>query len=897
MARSILLLLGVLLGTLFLCAQDYSPERYALPRRLMPLEKALIKLTEAGAPISYRPDQLPKVVVKIPGGRRQLVGWLQFLLRNTELTFRPGPAGYLILPDPDLFERESTIHGFITDATSGERLIGAAVYDQELQKGGLSNEYGFFSLQLRGGRKSIRVSYTGYEAFEAELILRKDTTLDIALERSADLPQIEVVARSGEQEELYLTESEVSIGREAVDLINGPGGEKDVVNVARLLPGITSGANGVGGLVFRGGSSGHNLIMLDGVPVYNLNHAGGLFSIFNSEAIRRADVYKDGMPARFGGRIGGVLDVHTRDGNLYHHQVSTGSSLLAANLTAEGPISRGKSSYLISGRYFWGGDLLRRFSRSQKRRNGRRGELDYKVHDLNFKLNQQVGEKGRLYLSLYQGADGYANSSIQVDSATILTQSGTIFDYRAEQKRKDEFNWGNTVGALRYNHEFNDRFFGNFRLSYSDMRVRANFERTDTLYESIRDDFTWDVSSGRFGTDINQAGAAFDGHLELGAGSRLRFGTSFDVNSFLPQLRSGRVGLSVHPELSSLGRNNILRATQLAAYASLKGQFGRLHYRAGLRWQYWNSRGSFVNLSPRLLLAGKLSARTGWRMTYDKLAQPIHLVSSTVIRLPTDFWVPARDDLAPSTSEQIAVRIDRELAPGWRFSVAGYHRDLRHLVQYSGGGSSGSRTDWLNNLSTGRGFANGLEFTLNREGEKLAGWINYTRAQSRRQFDEDVNLGRPYAFDYDRRHSVNLLLTLALSKRTDLTATWRYETGGAYSFSRESIVLADPTVDDPDTQEQVIALIDEKNGFRFPANHRLDINARFQLTQDPNNRWRHTLNVGIYNLYSRHNPIFYDIRATYLNRNDTLVKNRQFVQIFFGGILPTLSYKASFTGR
>jgi hypothetical protein len=894
MVRSLILLLVLGLCSASLEAQTSPVKRYPLPRKMMPLEKALIKLTEAGAPISYRPDQLPQLAIKVPGGRRQLSGWLQFLLRDTELTFRPGPAGFLILPDPDLFERRVTIHGLITDATSGERLIGAAVYNIELEKGGLSNEYGFYSLVIKGGRKQLRISYTGYEAYEMELVLRSDTTLDIALERAGDLPQIEVIASAGEQDELYLTKSEISINQDAVDLINGPGGEKDIVNVARLLPGITSGANGVGGLSFRGSSSGHNLVMLDGVPVFNLNHAGGLFSIFNSEAIRRADVYKDGMPARFGGRIGGVLDVHTRDGNLYHHQVSTGTSLLAANLTAEGPLSKGKSSYLLSGRYFWGSPLLRAFSRREKRSKGRNGEIDYAVHDLNFKLNQQVGDKGRLYLSIYHGVDGYSNTSEQQDSVRILTQSGTIFDYQAEQKRREEINWSNTVGALRYNHEFSDRFFGNFRLSYSDLLVRANFERSDSLIEVIRQDLTSDVSSGRFGTDIKQLGAAFDGQLELGGASQLRFGTSLDVNRFLPQLRSGRVALSSHPELSSLEESNILRATQFAAYASLKGRLGSgVHYRLGLRGQLWNSQGTFFNLSPRLLLAGRFGLRTRWRMTYDRLAQPIHLVSSTVIRLATDFWVPATRNLPPSTSKQLAFQLDQDLGPGWLFTLAGYHRNLNHLVQYSGGGSS---NEWLNNLSTGEGFANGLEFTMHRSGKKLTGWLNYTLAESRRQFDEDVNLGRPYAFDHDRRHSVKLLLTLALSRRVDLSATWRYETGGAYSFSRESIILANPTIDDPDTQEQVIALIDEKNGFRFPANHRLDVNARLRLTRRTANPWQHTLNIGIYNLYSRHNPIFFDIRSTYLNRNSTLVKNREFVQVFFGGILPTLSYKASFSG-
>ncbi|MFT6486369.1 MAG: hypothetical protein ACJAWN_003107, partial [Neolewinella sp.] len=207
MARLIILFLVFCLGAATLAAQTQAVKRYPLPRKVMLLEKVLIKLSKAGAPISYRPDQLPKVAIKVPGGRRQLSAWLQFLLRDTELIFRPGPAGFLILPDPGLFERNFTVHGLITDVTSGERLIGAAVYNPGLGKGVLTNEYGFYSLVIKGGRKQLRISYTGYEAYESGIVLRSDTSLNIGLVRAGNLPQIEVIASAGDQEELYLTES------------------------------------------------------------------------------------------------------------------------------------------------------------------------------------------------------------------------------------------------------------------------------------------------------------------------------------------------------------------------------------------------------------------------------------------------------------------------------------------------------------------------------------------------------------------------------------------------------------------------------------------------------------------------------------------------------------------
>ncbi|MEM9931029.1 MAG: carboxypeptidase-like regulatory domain-containing protein, partial [Bacteroidota bacterium] len=421
---------------------DLEETKYQLPRRLLPLEKALIKLVDDGARLSYRPDQLPQIAIKVPGGKRTLASWLNFLLKDTELTYQPGPAGLLILPDLNLSSRSYTLYGIVTDAASGERLIGAALQDLQSLDGVLSNEYGFFSLSTSGGQKKLRVSYTGYAPRELAIVLKSDTSLNIALAAASYLPQIEVSAKQDSSSSLFLLQSETRIGREEVQLLNGPGGEASILSRARMLPGITSGADGVGGLVIRGSNSGHNLVLYDGVPVYNINHAAGLFSIFNSAAIRRADVYKDGLPARFGGRIGGVLDVHTRDGNLYYPELTVGSSLLSANFLAEGPLDRGKSSFLVSGRYFWGGGILRDLSAREKRNLGREGNINYAVYDLNVKLNQQIGKKGRLYFSLFSGLDDYGNFAGEQDNVTVLTEGGAVLLYTATQRRAEEISWG-----------------------------------------------------------------------------------------------------------------------------------------------------------------------------------------------------------------------------------------------------------------------------------------------------------------------------------------------------------------------------------------------------------------------------------------------------------------------
>ena len=478
--RFLLFLLAVV--PLLLTAQS-DAERYGLPRRLMPLEQALIKLNEAGANLSYRPDQLPDLAIRVPGGKRTLDRWLNFLLRDTELSYHRGAAGYLVLLDPNLRGRSFNLYGTVTDARSGERLIGATVQLAGEATGTQTNEYGFYTLPVPGGRHRLRVTYVGYTPVEQEFVLRSDSLLDLSLTQNRELPQVIVTANGTVSETGSYLETGTRIGRAEVAQLGGPGGEDDPLQLARLLPGVTSGSDGVGGVFIRGSEAGHNLVLLDGVPVYSLSHAGGLLSIFSNQAIRRIDLYKDALPARFGGRIGGVLDVHTRDGNLYDNEFTVGTTLLSTQVAAEGPIQEGESSFLLTGRYFWAGNLLRRFSEEYKSRRGKSGMADYTVYDLNLKVNQRAGKRGRVYLSVYSGLDDYANSSYERDTLEPVVSGETVFEHTKVYSRRETVQWGTTVVALRYNLVFNDRTFGNFRLSYSKLATESAFERYDSLTE------------------------------------------------------------------------------------------------------------------------------------------------------------------------------------------------------------------------------------------------------------------------------------------------------------------------------------------------------------------------------------------------------------------------------
>lgn len=888
MSRTLFLLLLIIMAS-GVSGQKISPDKFSLPRRMLPLEKLLIELNKAGAELSYRPDQIPKIAMKPPGGRRTVSGWLTILLRDTELTFANTGVGYLIFPDPELSNRQFTIYGTITDARSGERLIAAAVRDSLARGGTLSNEYGLYTLTAPGGRRRIQFSYVGYAPRKLEFVLSRDTTLNVRLQPAGDLPEIIVTPTPDGVNEAHLLETRTSVTRTQTDQVGGPGGVADPLRVARLLAGVETGADGLGGIFIRGSEAGHNLVLLDGVPLYNLSHAAGLLSIFNNEAIRRMDIYKDGLPARFGGRIGGVLDVHTRDGNYYTYETTLGADLLTVNLTAEGPIKAGKSSFLISGRNFWGRELLGRLSERSKENAGRTGRMDYQVYDFNVKLNQRVGRKGHLYLSLFNGKDDYRNDSYRDDFPTVLTSGGAVFPYKSSVFNQELVRWGNSVGALRYNHVFNDRFFGNFRLSYSDLLVDVAYERADSLIERFDEyEANVDVRSGRYGSDIQQVGAAFDGQLDIPRKGMVRFGGELNLHRFLPQLLSESRPLASLPSLSSLGDDEVMRPVQLSAYGSYTGRWREVRFRFGLRGQWYRNETDFLHLSPRALVAGKVGERTGWRVTYDRSVQPLHLISSTVIGLPSDLWVPATREFGPSTSGQVAAQLTYQLGNDWNLVGAVYSRTIRNLANFTEDG-----INWRQNLSAGAGEAKGLELTLNRTRGKFSGWGSYTYASSTRDFDDLINLGRPFNFRYSRRHSFKSLLRYQSGRNVSLTAHFRFGSGGYYSLSEVTLQLADPAEPD-NTDPIIIDITQEKNGIQLPANHRLDVNAHFSFGSSNNPLISHNLSLGIYNVYGRRNPILYEVESNYIVVDENLRNNRRVKQIFVPGFLPALSYKLRF---
>lgn len=726
-------------------------------------------------------------------------------------------------------DEKFTLSGQIKDASNGEDIPFADILILNLENTGVnSNVYGFYSISLPAGQYTVSYQYLGYGSITKEVNLTQNTRIDIELgEDAAILDEVVVTA---EKEDQNITRNEGSVTQidiKDVKALPALGGEPDIMKVIQLNPGIKAAGEGNAGFYVRGGGLDQNLILLDEAPVYNPSHLLGFFSVFNGDALKGATLYKGGMSAEYGGRTSSVMDIRMKDGNKKEYDISGGIGLIASRLTVEGPIVKDKGSFMVSGRRTYA-DLFLGLSGDQF------SDSALFFYDLNAKANYQIGEKDRIYLSGYFGRDRFGFS--------------------------DAFglDWGNATGTLRWNHVFGDRLFSNTTLIYSSydyqFTIGAEEDRIG-LQSVIRDanvkqDFTWfanDKNMIKFGVNVihhtiepgnvdageNTGFNSEDADEGYGIESAIyvqneqKIGTKLSLNYGLRYSHFNRIGEGTAFDLDEAG--NII---------------GRQEFTQGESMQTYG--GLEPRLSANYLLDGKSSLKLGYNRNY----QYLHLLTNSTSSTPTDQWVMSSNNVKPQIADQVSFGYFRNFKDNmFEASVEVYYKDMQNVIEYRTGSNVFFSDELEKDLVFGDGESYGAEFFLKKTKGKFTGWLSYTLSRTLRQFD-DINNGDKYPARQDRIHDVALVLMYQLTPKVSLTSNFVYNTGDAVTFPTGRY----------NVNGTVVPLYTERNGYRMPDYHRLDLGVTW--IKKKTERYESSWNFSLYNAYGRENAFSIDFQPS-----------------------------------
>jgi outer membrane receptor for ferrienterochelin and colicin len=767
-----------------------------------------------------------------------------------------------------IFSQNVTVSGYIEDAGSGEKIPNASLFIKNLNKGTVSNNYGFYSITIPAGQADLSVSFIGCNSINAEYNFQRDTVINFLLEQAIELQEV-TVTENKSSNSLKSSDFNInSIPLKEIAKVPVLFGESDVLKTLQLLPGIQAGQEGTGGLNVRGGSPDQNLILLDGAPVYNVNHLFGFFSVFNTEALKSVTILKGGFPARYGGRLSSVLDILMKEGNTKKLTGSFSVGLISSKFTIEGPIIKNKTSFMLSARrtYF---DLLMKPLIIGSTPGNEKLKTGYFFYDLNAKINHQINEKNRLFLSFYSGKDkAYMNDEVKEDNFISQRIIGTYFD----------LNWYNTTATLRYNKIISNKIFLNTTLIYS----KYNFSISNREKDETDNTVTGKMMNNNIYSFGSQSGIEnytvktdfdffnFENHS-------VKIGCLYTYHIFTPEMSSGTqiINDSVQTQTGTQNTANKVYANETAVYFEDDWNLtSRIKVNYGLRIPLFVVRLKYYSAAePRISMRYLINDRFALKAAFSKMDQYIHLLSNSSVGLPTDLWVSSTDKLKPSNSLQFAAGSEINLKM-FELNIEGFYKTLNNLIEYNEGAAVlGQSNSWENQLAVGKGTSFGCELMLGKTVGKTTGWISYTLMKSNRIFP-DLNNGAIFPYKYDRRHSVAVVVTHTFSKKLDVGCNWVFNTGNAISFPVQKYVT-----DDGET----VPYYSGRNSFRMPAYHRMDINANFYKVKKRGTR---IFSVSIYNVYNRKNPYF-----IWISEDSDKPVLKQFTLF---PIIPTVSYSFKF---
>lgn len=771
-----------------------------------------------------------------------------------------------------VFSQEKfTISGYLTDKADGEALIGATIYVSELKSGTVANVYGFYSLTLPKGNYTVTMSYIGYTPITHKIELNKNIKLGLELENAATALETFDVTAEKEQKNVEETEmSTVTLQMETVKKIPALFGEIDILKTIQLLPGVQSGGEGTTGFFVRGGASDQNLILLDEAPVYNPSHFLGFFSVFNQDAIKDLQLYKGGIPARYGGRLSSLLDIHMKEGNSKRFSASGGIGLISSRLTVEGPIKKDKSSFIISARRTYA-DLFLKLSSDTNISNN---QLYF--YDLNTKINYQINENNKLFLSGYFGRDVFA--------------FGNLFG----------MNWGNATGTLRWNHLFSNKLFSNFTLIYS------NFDYNLGIPEGV-EAFNWT-------SKIVDKNAKADFTYYPSPKNTIRFGLGTIYHTFKPG-KIEALGNSIFNDFSLPEKHAFEHSAYLSNQQDVSPRIA-VHY--GLRASLFQNIGldtsyqfdtsnpdvytvqdtvtnesgvhnNYFNLEPRLSIRYLINEKASVKATYNRMTQYLHQANNSTSASPLTIWFPSSENVKPQLADQVALGYFRNLKDNtFETSLEVYYKKMTNTIDFRDHAELMLNKYLEGELRIGSSYSYGIELLLKKQKGKFTGWIGYTYSQTKREIPE-INNGNAYFAPYDRTHDISVVGSYDWSKRVNVSANWVFATGQAITVPTGRY----------EYYGKIIPVYSDRNAERMPSFHRFDLSLTLygkKWNEKPpradgkqRRKFESNWNFSVYNVYMRQNAFSIAFRQ---NEDDPTKTEAH--MIYFFSIIPSISYNFKF---
>jgi hypothetical protein len=739
-----------------------------------------------------------------------------------------------------------TMSGRVKDASNGETLIGATIIVKG-GGGGITNEYGFYSISLPEGNYEVTYKYLGFEPLVKTVNLTESKSINVEL--SPQAKEITTVVISAKAKERLVENKKISVVKMETSKIKEIPvifGEVDIMKTITLLPGIQSAGEGNSGFNVRGGSQDQNLILLDEATVYNASHLLGFFSVFNGDAVKDLEVYKGGIPAKYGGRLSSIVDIKMRDGNAKRFAAIGGIGTISSRLTVEAPIVKDKSSFMIAGRRSYA-DVFLPLAPDESIQDSK-----LYFYDLNLKTNYQISDKDRIYLSAYFGRD-------------VLGLSELF-----------SLNWGNATATLRWNHLVNDKLFVNTSVVYSDFNYGFEVKFAENANFGLDQSITDNYIKSDWTNYINPK-------------SKLNFGGQLIYHKFNPGLFAPKNEESeaIFTETQIEER----KALESGWYIDHEYEFSnRLNVRYGLRFSTFSNIGgteytyfkdpesyqpdasltlktvyedneiynTYTGLEPRASISYNVAKTTALKGSYNRTFQYVQQATNTASAFPTDQWFSSNLNIKPQMADQVALGIFKNFDLGLETSAEVYYKWMQNQVDYRDNASIAFNENLDGELLVGDGWAYGAEFYVAKTEGKTSGFLSYTWAKTMRQ-TEGISNNQPYVANFDRRHNLSVVLTQKFTKRILATASFVFSSGqpltvpvGKYYLNGEWVPQYDET----------------RNTYRIPAYHRADVGVTIKSKEKPDKRFKSNWNFSVYNLYNRENP--YTIYTRALTENDLI---------------------------